>query len=177
MSQSPKKLELISGEYLFRENDEAQSLFIVGHGTISISKRNCFGKQIELARLRDGEVIGELSFFDRAARSASAVATVDTEITEIPFDAMEKALHGMPNYVRTIISAMAERLRKADERIRRMDEQIHPDDDARRKSEEPNTAAEQDDISKVLDSVAQMESSATAATSQDKTSDPGKKKS
>jgi CRP-like cAMP-binding protein len=107
-----------TNEYLFHENDQARSLFLVKSGTIAIRKRRGTGF-VELARIYSNEVIGELSFFDREPRSASAIALSEVEVLEIPFEALDKIFESVPSYMRTIVTAMAERLRKSGDLLRR----------------------------------------------------------
>lgn len=108
------------GQYIFHENDQAGSIYLVKKGTVAIRKRKN-SAFIELGRIYANEVIGELSFFDRAPRSAAALALTEVEVLEIPFDALEKIFESTPEYMRTIVAAMAERLRKSGDVIRRLD--------------------------------------------------------
>ena len=118
-------------QYLFHENDTAQSIFLVKKGTVAIRKRKG-SAYIELGRIYTNEVIGELSFFDRAPRSAAAIALTEVEVLEIPFDALERIFDSVPDYFKTIVAAMAERLRRSGDSIRRLD---------------PNTIREEDGTS------------------------------
>lgn len=106
-----------SGEVLFQEGDSSRSLFIIKVGVVSIRKRRAKG-HIEIGLVKANEVLGELSFFDRQPRSAAAVALEDVEALEIPFEALDKIYKNVPEYMRTFISSMAVRLRKANEQIR-----------------------------------------------------------
>src|SRR3989338_6487832 len=101
-------------ELLFRENDTSNCMYLIKKGTVAIRKKK--GKEsIELAKIYSGEVIGELSFFDRAPRSASAVALTEVEAMEIGFDNLDRIYAGVPDYMKTIMAAVAERLRRADD--------------------------------------------------------------
>src|SRR5882672_8476019 len=99
------------GQYVFHENDIAEALFLVKKGTVAIRKRKG-SAFIELGRIYSNEIIGELSFFDGAPRSAAAIALTEVEALEIPFDALEKIFESVPGYLKTIVAAMAERLRR-----------------------------------------------------------------
>ena len=116
-----KKLK--AGEILFNEGDPSRSIFIVKNGAISI--RMVKGKSpVEVGRIKANEIIGELSFFDRLPRSATAVAMIDLEVVEIPFEAMEKIYNNIPDYMKTIMASLADRLRKANEQIRGLQAQL-----------------------------------------------------
>jgi CRP-like cAMP-binding protein len=75
---------------------------------------------VELARIYANEIIGELSFFDRQPRNAAAVALTEAEVLEIDFESLEKIYATVPEYMKTIMASVVERLRKADEHIRRL---------------------------------------------------------
>jgi CRP/FNR family cyclic AMP-dependent transcriptional regulator len=108
-----------SEQFIFREGDPSGALYIVQKGGIVI--RTLRGSQvIELGRIQAGEVIGELSFFDRLPRSASAVALMDVEVLEIPFEDLEKVYQAMPGYMKTLVASLADRLRSANDTIREL---------------------------------------------------------
>jgi CRP-like cAMP-binding protein len=128
-------------QYLFHENDQARSMFLVKKGTVAIRKRKG-AAFIELDRIYANEVIGELSFFDRAPRSASAMALTEVEVLEIPFEVLEKIFETTPDYMKTIVAAMAERLRKSGNVIRRLDSNTIRDGEGASGTEEHLSAAE-----------------------------------
>ncbi len=107
------------GQSLFIEGESPRSMFLITKGTVAIrkSKGSAF---VEIAKLNSNEVVGELSFFDRQPRSASAFALTDVEVTEIPFEALDKLFGTTPPYLKAMIAAMADRLRKANEIIKRL---------------------------------------------------------
>ena len=128
------------GQFIFNENDPSHSIFLVKKGTISIRKRKA-AAFVEIARVYSNEVIGELSFFDRQPRSAGAMALTEVEVLEIRFEALDKIFKNVPDYFKTIVVAMAERLRKADDIIRRLEKNVVNDNDGTQKPEQPNESA------------------------------------
>jgi CRP-like cAMP-binding protein len=119
----PVEKQYRAGEYIFRESDEPNALYLIKKGSVAIRKRKADG-EIEIARIHSNEVIGELSFFDRAPRSASAVALTEVEALEISFKALEKIFEAVPPYFRTIMASVAERLRRAGDIIRKLDKDV-----------------------------------------------------
>lgn len=120
MSQNqpiPRTFE--AGQLLFKEGDPSKSMFLVKAGTVAIRKRKG-SASIELAKIYSNEVLGELSFFDRRPRSASAIALTKVQALEIEFDSLDKIYERVPAYMKTIIASLAERLRKANDVIRRL---------------------------------------------------------
>jgi len=115
----PQNKTFKPGQMLFSEGEAPRSLFLVKRGTIAIRKLKGSGF-VDIAKIHANEVVGELSFFDRQVRSASAFALTEVEVTEIPFESFDKLFGSLPPYFRVIVSSMAERLRKADEVIKRL---------------------------------------------------------
>ncbi len=109
-------------EILFRENDPAESLFIIQRGQIRLFKPKGRG-YIELAILRAGEVIGEMAYFDekQSRRSASAEALVSTEVIEISFKAFGKTMANLNPWFKTIINTLANRLRATNDRVKQLE--------------------------------------------------------
>ena len=115
----PTTLKFAPEQFLFRENDVSNTLYLIQQGTVSIRKRKGSGF-VEVARIYEKEIVGEISFFDRLPRSADAVALTAVEAVQIDFESLDKIYTDVPAYLKTIMSAMAERLRRADDMIRRM---------------------------------------------------------
>jgi CRP/FNR family cyclic AMP-dependent transcriptional regulator len=116
---SAEKKSYKSGAILFNDGDPSHSLFLIQKGAISIRKKKG-NTTIEVGKVLAGQVIGELSFFDRQPRSATGVAIIDVEAMEISFESLEKIYSTVPDYMKTIMAAMAERLRKANDTIRQL---------------------------------------------------------
>ncbi len=116
--------QLKSGEVLFNDGDNADSLFIIQKGQLRLYKPKGKGF-IEIAVLRAGEVIGEMAYFDDDGsgkkRSCAAAAMVPTEVIEISFPAFGKTMAALNPWFKTIINTLASRLRKANTRIRELE--------------------------------------------------------
>ena len=115
-----------AGDFLFYEGDPSKCMYLIQKGAISIRKYKG-AAYVELARLYSNEVLGELSFFDRLPRSAAAVAITEVEAVELQFDALDKILSDIPEYMKTIISGVADRLRRANDTIRRLEKKVVSD--------------------------------------------------
>jgi CRP/FNR family cyclic AMP-dependent transcriptional regulator len=126
---------LRQGEYLFQEGDIPRAMYLLQKGTISVRKAKGTG-EIELAQLKQGDVLGELSFFDRKPRSASAVALVQTELLEIDFESLDKIYSQVPEYLQSIIANVVHRLRKANDTIKKLQKEQATDPSKRQSSQE-----------------------------------------
>lgn len=110
------------GEVMFKENDPANSLYIIQSGQIRLFRPKGRGF-VDLAILRNGEVIGEMAYFDEKSRrrSCSAAAIVTTSVIEISFVAFAKTMEGLNPWFKTIINTLADRLRKTNERVKELE--------------------------------------------------------
>jgi CRP/FNR family cyclic AMP-dependent transcriptional regulator len=110
------------GELLFNEGDTAVSMYIIQKGQLRLFRPKGKGF-IELAVLRSGEVLGEMSYFDPDSRkrSASAAAIAYTEVIEISFTALEKTMAALNPWFKTLINTLAERLRKSNEKVKALE--------------------------------------------------------
>jgi CRP-like cAMP-binding protein len=68
------------GEVLFREGDGGQELYILRAGTVLVSKLVLGRVEQVLARLGPGELLGDMSLFDGAPRSATVTAESDAAV-------------------------------------------------------------------------------------------------
>ena len=65
-------------DVVFREGEAGHHIFMVSQGTVEIWKKESTDlKGSCLAKVKDGELFGEMSIFDRQPRSASAIAGGD----------------------------------------------------------------------------------------------------
>jgi CRP-like cAMP-binding protein len=112
-----------AGDIIFQEGDPSGCLFIIQQGSVAVQKKTIKGP-VEIAKLEPGEVLGELSFFDRRPRSATAVAVKDSVLMVIDFESLDKVYATVPSYIKSIMAAVARRLRRANERIKRLEHSL-----------------------------------------------------
>jgi NTE family protein len=94
------------GETLIEQGSPAQAMFIVNFGRFEV---NNFAGQL-IAEVGAGQLIGEIGFFTGEPRTASVVATRDSEVLEInraQFDALAARI---PEIQHAVTRALAKRL-------------------------------------------------------------------
>jgi CRP-like cAMP-binding protein len=64
-----KRIFLPGGQILFRENEVADSLYIVISGCLGVVVRANDGHDVLVARIPAGETVGEMGFLDGGTRS------------------------------------------------------------------------------------------------------------
>ena len=99
-----------SGEYLFRENEKGEVLYILQTGQVRVFREE-ENKTFELGEYGRGSVIGEMALFDDKPRSASALAITDCRVIEIDREHFGNYLNKVPKWLSTIINIIIKRLR------------------------------------------------------------------
>lgn len=102
---------LKKGEILFKEGSEGEDLYIIVEGEAEILK----GKElVKIAELKEGAIIGELSFLLKSGRTATLRASKDSIFFRIDGKPLEeKILKGEKPYIEILFSIsriIAERL-------------------------------------------------------------------
>lgn len=109
-----ERVTLKKDEILFLADEEENDVFIIESGKVMVFVQK--GSQIiPVAYLGKGEYIGELSFFDNEARSASIICLEDSEFIKIKVSEMNAHL---PAWLRTIGLQLTKKIREGDELIR-----------------------------------------------------------
>ena len=104
------------GEYLFEEGDPPDCMYIVRSGQFSIFVReNDVEREVALAGI--GNLIGEMSLFDKKLRSASARATTDSSVVKLPYSQLENQLEELPEWVRITMRTLSEKLRQTNKKF------------------------------------------------------------
>ncbi len=99
------KQQLNPGEVLIQEGKAAASLFLVLEGVLSVVARAA-GNQ-EVARLRPGEIVGEMSFVDSRPPSATVQAIELSSVLAIPRRGLEVRLSQDASFAARFYRAMA----------------------------------------------------------------------
>jgi CRP-like cAMP-binding protein len=72
-----------AGEVLIREGSNSDGLYVVLHGSVQVSTRRD-GKDIELARLSEGEIFGEMSLLTRKPATATVASNGNVLVLRLP---------------------------------------------------------------------------------------------
>lgn len=104
-------------EVIFRKDDPGTHLYLVLDGAVKISLPSEFGQEALVAIMRPGEFFGELALFDRAPRSATAVALEDTRAAMLGADDFLAFLERHPGAVRVVLEALARTVRRLSGRV------------------------------------------------------------
>jgi CRP-like cAMP-binding protein len=118
MAGGVKKLG--KGEILFREGDASDAMYVIKAGRIAITKTKGSG-EIVLAEKTNGEMLGEMGFFDNKPRSAGAKAVADAEVIALPFAALHAQFKTFPEWLKAMVKTINGHLRDANTRIKNLE--------------------------------------------------------
>jgi CRP-like cAMP-binding protein len=75
--------EFVSGEYIFKEGEAGNRLYLIVEGDVRISRIVPGSGEEALAVLKPGALFGEMSVFDRSERSTDAISNGGTKVLTI----------------------------------------------------------------------------------------------
>ena len=103
---------LNAGEVVFREGDPGDLLYLVGEGSIKISKSGRGGEQETLGFIKSGNFFGEMALLDGKPRSAMATATEPTLLGTVDELTFQHILELAPSRLHlNFLRLVSERLR------------------------------------------------------------------
>src|SRR4051794_14660617 len=97
-ASAPEIRTVPAGTQLVQENDLSRRMFIIKKGKARVYK-TYHGQRITLAVLGEGEVFGELSFFDAQPRSASVEALTELSALVIEGEESLKQIAQLPSWI------------------------------------------------------------------------------
>jgi CRP-like cAMP-binding protein len=107
------------GDYIFKEGDIGEVMFIIHRGKVNITKRTDEGEKI-LVTLAAGDFFGEMAIIDKAPRSASAIAAEETVCIVLDEELFEQQMQRNAKIVKKILKNMSARLRAMNEQLQNL---------------------------------------------------------
>ena len=112
--------QLAAGARLIEEGTAIQSIYFLLDGEARVTKAG--HGPTDIARLRAGDMIGEMSFIDASLPSASVTTSVDSTVLEIPRHTLEHKLQTdvgfASRFFRALAMLLSDRLRQTMDRFR-----------------------------------------------------------
>lgn len=114
-------LTLKDQQVLFRTGDKPEGMYIVRKGELIVYLEQ-EGREVPLAKLGAGSIVGEMAFFDQKPRSASVKAgQTGTEVTLITATDFGKLMKQIPKWFVSIMSALSSRLRTTNDKLSKIE--------------------------------------------------------
>ena len=107
-----KTLEVNPGDVIFNEGDAGDSLYLIGEGSVKISKTGRGGEQETLGFIESGSFFGEMSLLDGQPRSAKATASGTTLLASVDERTFQHILELAPSRLHmNFLRSVTQRLR------------------------------------------------------------------
>ena len=112
------KINLLPGDYVFREGEFGQTAYIIETGTMELVKYTG-DEHTVLTELEKGALFGEMAIIDNSARSASARAKTECVLRVVTEEELKKHLSSSPTASLEMMRRLASYVRTANERLTR----------------------------------------------------------
>ncbi|MDB6025552.1 MAG: Cyclic nucleotide-binding protein [Verrucomicrobiales bacterium] len=110
--QAARELTFGAGQVIFKEGDQGDGMYVVKTGIVQISANVSPTERRVLTRVGPGDIFGEMAIIDKAPRSASASAEIETIVYFIPSADFLKMLEQVPILALTLLRDVSRRLRE-----------------------------------------------------------------
>lgn len=116
-----ENVEIAQGETLFEQGDPGDALYLILSGTISIVLNRETGPALTVRTMRVGSILGEMSVYSGAPRTATAVAVQNCVLFKLTTDKFRGMASDHPAeaelFSSYIVKLMAERLDRANKTV------------------------------------------------------------
>lgn len=111
LEQSADWVTLERGRYLFRQGDSPDGAYVLVSGLLRVSVEDANGGEKTVARIRQGEILGEMSLITDDVRSASISALRDCELFRLPARVFALVTEKYPRSVLNVYRTVTNRFR------------------------------------------------------------------
>jgi len=111
-----RAVSINAGTIIVKENEVSRKMYIIRKGKARVYK-TYLNHKVTIAVLGEGEIFGELSFFDAQPRCASVEALSDLNLVEIDGDNSASQMESLPTWVFSILRQVFFRFREMDQKI------------------------------------------------------------
>ncbi|MBI2893450.1 MAG: cyclic nucleotide-binding domain-containing protein [Deltaproteobacteria bacterium] len=108
--QVVRLVRLRPGELAIREGEPGTSFFVVARGQVRVFRHDRLGGEIDLARLAEGSIFGEMALVSASPRTASVQADGDVDLLELNREALAVLSKELDTVARALDKFTRERL-------------------------------------------------------------------
>jgi CRP-like cAMP-binding protein len=112
VAEATRIVNFSAGQCLFRQSDEADGLYIIAEGLVRIHLGHVDGRELTLALLEPGDVIGEIALLDGRPRTATATALEPTRMAFVSRPQFLRLIEEFPQIGKHVILVLCDRLRR-----------------------------------------------------------------
>ncbi|WII72531.1 cyclic nucleotide-binding domain-containing protein [Bdellovibrio sp. 22V] len=105
---------LAANEVLIQHGEKGDYVYLVKSGKLK-AYREDNGQHVVLGQIQPGEFVGEMSYINNEARSASVMSLTDCELIEIPSKSLDVLLFSRPAWSKALVKTLSQRLKNSNE--------------------------------------------------------------
>ncbi|HYM51953.1 MAG TPA: cyclic nucleotide-binding domain-containing protein, partial [Candidatus Dormibacteraeota bacterium] len=117
LAETTELMRIPAGDFLIREGDPGDSMFVVTSGELEVTKR-AGTSELPLARVGPGAIQGEMAALEGRPRAASVRAVTDAQAIRIPRAGLLALLDSGPDAAIALLRVVLERLRSTESMLR-----------------------------------------------------------
>ncbi|HSM38657.1 MAG TPA: ATP-binding protein [Candidatus Limnocylindrales bacterium] len=117
LSQTVERQRLSAGDYLLREGEQGDAMFVIVSGELEVTKR-AEDVELPLARVGPGAIQGEIAAIGGQLRAASVRALTDVEVLRVPREGLLALLDAGPEPALALLRTVLERIRGLESFVR-----------------------------------------------------------
>ena len=119
MSRGEIGKEFRAGEVIVKQGDIGDCMYVIQSGTAEVIQARD-GKETHVANLGARDVFGEMSIFQKEARSATVRAITDVRAITVDRRIFLRRVHEDPSFVFAILQKMSQRIRDTNAELSKM---------------------------------------------------------
>ena len=112
-----RQVKLRAGQIVIAHQDRTNDVFVVLEGALRVELHSLNGRDVILAELSAGELIGEYAALDDDLRSATVTAVTECRLAVIPGDIFRAEVHANAETAEWLTRRLVSRIRQLTERI------------------------------------------------------------
>ncbi len=120
LAQMMEQANYPSGYRIFEEGEAGDRMYVVCTGQVELATTDKLGQKLVLTTAARGDLFGELSLLDGAARVANATVTEDAELLALDRGTLVDFIRRHPEAALDIMAVMGGRMRTTTVRLRQM---------------------------------------------------------
>jgi CRP-like cAMP-binding protein len=119
LTQKAKNSTAAAGEFIVREGESGNRMFIIRSGCVRVWKGKSDNSQVEIARLQTGDFFGEMCILETLPRAATIEALEESGLCSLSSIAFYEFYQKMPDQYSILVLNIARDLSR---RLRRLDQ-------------------------------------------------------
>ena len=117
IASKARVIKLEAGSILFRPEDTVEFIYILHQGKIKIYKLNEAGRQLTLAHLVPGNIIGEVDLFSMRPRGVFAEVVQDAVLCVIDNDYIREILLKYPELTEKMLNILCSKIKELENEV------------------------------------------------------------